>query len=72
MKTADTFLGWRACGREGAWTIDEGNDYPRLWWGQQAGEIMTGVQLVDLLSGVGTADDPFLIFTAQEMNSIGL
>jgi hypothetical protein len=39
MQTASTFLeaGWdfideTANGTEDIWWIDEGNDYPRLWW----------------------------------------
>jgi hypothetical protein len=39
MQTADTFLeaGWDLVdetenGTDDIWWIDEGNDYPRLWW----------------------------------------
>jgi hypothetical protein len=45
MQTATTFLdaGWdfvgeTANGREDIWWIDEGKDYPRLWWELTEGE----------------------------------
>jgi hypothetical protein len=72
MQTADTFRGWGACSSSGVWMIDEGNDYPRLWWENQPGEPIEPSQLSDILAGNGTKDDPFLIYTAEEMNTIGL
>ncbi len=72
MQTADTFFSWGACGNEGVWTIDEGNDYPRLWWEHRPGQIMAAIQLPDLLRGTGTQDTLFLIYTAEELNLIGL
>ena len=38
MQTASTFLIWGTCGRWAVWTIDEGRDYPRLWWQNRPGE----------------------------------
>jgi hypothetical protein len=45
MKTASTFLdaGWdffgeTANGTQDIWWIDEGKDYPRLWWERSVGE----------------------------------
>ena len=29
MQTESTFVGWSF---DTVWTIDEGKDYPRLWW----------------------------------------
>ncbi|UCF43493.1 MAG: hypothetical protein JSV99_00780 [Planctomycetota bacterium] len=45
------------------WTIDEGVDYPRLWWEE--------TQPTKYGGGSGTAEDPYLIYTAAEMNEIG-
>ena len=72
MQTARTFQGWGTCGNEGVWTIDEGNDYPRLWWENQPGEAIRVATLSDLLLGTGTQNDPFLIYTREELNMIGL
>jgi hypothetical protein len=70
MQAARTFCAW-ACGDELIWTIDEGNDYPRLWWENKPGEVIKPIRLSDLLLGSGTEDDPFLIYTAEELNLIG-
>jgi hypothetical protein len=72
MRMASTFLGWGTCGNQGVWTIDEGRDYPRLWWENQPGRPIAVVKLSDLLRGTGTQDDPFLIGTPEELNAIGL
>ncbi len=72
MQMASTFLGWDRCGNEGVWTIDEGNDYPRLWWENKPGEVLEAQQLPDLLTGAGTQDEPYLIYTAEELNVIGV
>jgi len=37
---ASTFIGWGGCGSAGTWTIDEGNDYPRLWWENKPGHVI--------------------------------
>ena len=71
MKTASTFVGWAACGNE-LWTIDEGQDYPRLAWEGRPGELLPIQELSDFLTGSGTAADPYLICTAQQLNLIGL
>ena len=68
MCMADTYLGWRGCRGEVIWTIDENNDYPRLWWENQSGQVVPSTQLVDLLEGSGTEDDPFLIGTPRELS----
>ena len=73
MQTADTFLLWGTCGNEGGWTIDEGNDYPRLWWEDKPGEPITvAASISGLLTGAGTEDSPYLVYTGDELNLIGL
>jgi hypothetical protein len=66
MCQAATFRGW---GHDGAWKIDEGNDYPRLAWEQVSGQPMTGGQR-PYAGGTGTPDDPYLIRTAEEFAAI--
>jgi hypothetical protein len=72
MQMADTFLGWNACGYEGTWTLDEGHDYPRLWWEFQTGGPLGPAQLSDALTGSGTEDDPLLVHTPEELLAICL
>jgi hypothetical protein len=73
MNAAATFLRWGTCGNEGIWTIDEGRDYPRLTWQQMPGEpIVVGSTLSEFLTGAGTEDDPYLVYTADELNVIGM
>ncbi len=72
MQLAETYAGWGGCGDEGIWTLDEGNDYPRLSWEQQTGEPMGPASLSDHLAGAGTVDDPYLIYTAEELNAVGV
>jgi len=71
MQMADTFLGWGGCGNEGIWMIDEGKDYPRLWWENKPGEPLSE-RLSDFVKGSGEPNDPYLIFTAEQLNMIGL
>jgi len=71
MKMASTFLGWGGCENEGVWIIDEGNDYPRLSWEGKPGQSISG-QLSDAVPGSGTEADPYLVSTAEQLNSIGL
>jgi hypothetical protein len=66
MQMASTFVCW---GYEPVWTIDEGVDYPRLFWENKPGELITVPS--DLYGGgSGEADDPFLIYTAEQLNEI--
>jgi rhodanese-related sulfurtransferase len=67
MQTASTFLeaGWdfadeTANGTEDVWWIDEGKDYPRLWW-----------EPLKYGGGTGEPNDPYLIYTAEHLNTIG-
>ena len=66
MQKANTFVAW-AC--DPVWTIDEGNDYPRLWWENMPGELITKPSYG---GGSGEPNDPYLIFTAEQLNKIAL
>jgi hypothetical protein len=66
MQTAGTFAGW---GCEPVWTIDDGNDYPRLAWENKPGQLITNPNYG---GGSGTQDDPYLIYTAEQLNWVGL
>lgn len=46
------------------WTIDEGKDYPRLWWEKTDSPGRYG-------GGRGLPAEPYLIYTAEEMQEIG-
>jgi hypothetical protein len=46
------------------WTIDEGADYPKLWWETYYFSDSYG-------GGTGRPLDPFLIYDANQMNTIG-
>ncbi len=67
LQTLGTFCAWAGADHAGIWMIDEGNDYPRLAWENQPGIVIGSLQLNDLLTGAGTADDPYLIYTPIEM-----
>jgi len=69
MQMSTTFAGW---GCSLVWTIDEGKDYPKLLWENQPGKSIEPKNLFSLLMGSGTETDPFLIYTAEELNTIGL
>jgi hypothetical protein len=69
MQLAATFPGWGACGHEGTWTVDDGRDYPRLCWENKPGTTIEG-NLSDLLPGDGTEANPYLIYTAQDIDAI--
>jgi hypothetical protein len=66
MKTASTFVGW-GCGS--IWIIDSGKDYPRLWWQNMPGEIISKPYYG---GGNGEPNDPYLIYSAEMLNTIGL
>jgi hypothetical protein len=42
MQISTTFIGWGGWNNEsnGVWTIDEENDYPRLWWENAPGHVI--------------------------------
>jgi hypothetical protein len=68
MQTINTFIeaGWDFVGEttngtENIWWIDEGRDYPRLWW-----------ELRDKYGGgTGELNDPYQIYTAEQMDTVG-
>jgi hypothetical protein len=66
MKDPNTFIGWW-CGA--VWMIDAGIDYPRLWWENAQGELITTT--ATYAGGSGEPNDPYLIETAEQLNSIG-
>ncbi len=73
MQNAGTFLTWGTCGNENTWTIDDGRDYPKLRWQNMAGEpIALGAALSAFLTGEGTEDSPYLIYTPVDLNLVGL
>jgi hypothetical protein len=68
MQMASTFVCW---GYEPVWTIDDGVDYPRLVWENKPGDLITVPS--DLYGGgTGEPEDPYLIYTAEQLNMIGL
>ncbi len=67
MQTESTFRCWAG---DGVWTIDEGRDYPRLWWENAPGEPITRDYYYG--GGSGTQLDPYLIYTAEQLDMIGL
>jgi hypothetical protein len=66
MQTPSTFVAW---GCDSIWTIDSGKDYPRLWWQNMPGEIISKPYYG---GGNGGSNDPYLIYTAEQLNTIGL
>jgi hypothetical protein len=67
MQVASTFFAW-AC-EPTVWTIDEGVDYPRLAWENKPGDPLPVIS--EFLAGSGTQTDPYLIYTAQELDMVG-
>jgi len=70
LKQATTYLGWNCCS-EVVWTIDQGNDFPHLYWEKQPGIKIPVFALSDFISGLGDPNDPYQIFTAEELNIVG-
>ncbi len=76
MQMATTFRAWGDPNNAGVWTIDEGHDYPRLAWEDRPGLPIVGsapsepIQLADVIAGAGTSDDPYLIYTAEELSLV--
>ncbi len=69
MHSMTTFLGW---GSESAvWTIDDTNDYPHLAIENSFGEPISPV-LSDLLEGSGAEGAPYLIYTPNDFDLMGL
>jgi hypothetical protein len=66
MKIKITYAGF---GCDEAWTIDHGNDYPYLLWEDKPGQLITKPTYG---GGSGEPNDPYLIYTAEQMSIIGL
>jgi hypothetical protein len=66
MQTESTFVCWVG---DGTWTIDEGKDYPRFSWEKASGRAMTRSCYG---GGSGGQTDPYLIYTAEQLNMIDL
>jgi hypothetical protein len=66
MQTPGTFAGWGACGP--FWIMNEGLDYPHLAWEDMPGDAID----TSYGGGTGTAEDPYLIYTPKQLNTIGL
>jgi len=65
MYQQQTYFDW-IC--EQVWTIDDGNDYPRLYWQQMPGILLP---LPAYGGGKGTENEPYLIYTAEQLATIG-
>ena len=67
MKTMSIYqnAGWAA----NAWFINNGVDYPRLWWENMGGIPIPSAPAIPL-AGSGTAADPYRVTTAQEFASL--
>jgi len=67
MMSIDTYIGW---GYGETWTIANDKDYPRLAW-----EGIAGDPIIDTAyaygGGRGTQEEPYEIYTAEHLNSIG-
>jgi len=66
MQTAGTFIDW---GCDPAWNLDEHNGYPGLLWENKPGQIITTKGKFG--GGCGTYNDPYIIYTPEQLNSIG-
>jgi len=67
MQMASTFISW---GCDPVWTINR-YDYPRLWWENRSGRNISA-RLSDFITGSGEPNDPYLIYTPEQLNKIGL
>jgi hypothetical protein len=67
MKEIQTYKGW---GYESAWTINDGNDYPRLTWENTPGNLIIDTP-IEYAGGTGDVNDPYQIRTAEQLLSLG-
>ena len=71
MQNSDNFFVWGLC-YGGIWTIEEG-EYPKLAWEGVSGEPIGPYEAGSLYGGgTGEPKDPYLIFSAEQLNIIGL
>ena len=70
MQKADTFTeeGW---GNTPVWIFDEGNDYPRLWWEDEPDQFIQA-GLYDFLEGEGTEENPYVIYTLEDIIPVSI
>jgi len=66
MQAESTFICWAG---DSVWTIDEGKDYPRLSWENASGRTIARRCYG---GGGGSRTDPYLIYTSEQINMIGL
>jgi hypothetical protein len=66
MMSRDTYAPWIYTG---AWTLDDGKDYPRLLWEQAPGTPIGDVP-PGYGGGSGAAEDPYEIVTAEQFIAI--
>ena len=63
MHDAATYMGWN----DGSWTIDDGNDCPRLTWELAVGmPLITGYP-IRTYNGIGTEGEPFVLRDANDL-----
>jgi len=70
MMSSSNYFGWNNNGP--VWTLDEGRDYPHLSWEQVPGTVLPSHSMADFIPGDGTAENPYRISTAEQLNIIGL
>ena len=71
MHKMETFLKWGICDGKRIWTINEGHDYPRLWWEGVSGQPIE-IDLSELVEGDGTPEHPYVIYTLEDVNTIAM
>jgi hypothetical protein len=67
MMSRHTYKGW---GYSELWTIDDGNDYPRLIWEAPHQQLIVDVPCI-YGGGTGEPNDPFQIWSVEQLISIG-
>jgi hypothetical protein len=67
MKQSASYIGWN----NGLWTINEGNDYPRLSWQNVTGNPITTDFPARTYVGSGSDVDPFQIQSAADLICMG-
>jgi hypothetical protein len=72
MKLLITYENWDKGSGDTVWTINDGKDYPRLLWENKDGTEIEILPLTDFITGTGRVDNPFLIYTPQQLKLIGL
>jgi len=68
MQKAATFSTWNAWGDSVPWTIEDAKDYPRLPWEDRTGATIGATRV----PGAGTAEQPYLVYTAEALEIISL